>query len=71
MRVNEEIEGIALYRGETDEKQRLDAMFETVLDVSRRIVRAVTRLTWITAGYGWFMIMAPILAAAPGYFKGA
>ena len=68
MRVNEEIEGIALYRGETDERERLDAVFETVLDVSRRIVGAVTRLTWVTAGYGWFTIIAPILAAAPGYF---
>jgi putative ATP-binding cassette transporter len=71
MRVNEEIEGIALYGGEADEKGRLDALFETVLDVSRRIVGAATRLTWITAGYGWFTIIAPILVAAPGYFSGA
>jgi putative ATP-binding cassette transporter len=70
VRVNEEIEGIALYRGEADEKGRLDAVFETVLEVSRRIVGAVTRLTWITAGYGWFTIVAPILVAAPGYFSG-
>ena len=40
------------------------------LEVSRRIVGAVTRLTWITAGYGWFTIIAPILVAAPGYFAG-
>ena len=45
-------------------------MFESVLDVSRRIVGAVTRLTWVTAGYGWFTIIAPILVAAPGYFAG-
>jgi putative ATP-binding cassette transporter len=70
VRVNEEIEGIALYGGEADEKGRLDAVFETVLEVSRRIVGAVTRLTWITAGYGWFTIIAPILVAAPGYFSG-
>ena len=70
VRVNEEIEGIALYGGEADEKERLDAVFETVLEVSRRIVGAVTRLTWITAGYGWFTIIAPILVAAPGYFSG-
>jgi putative ATP-binding cassette transporter len=70
VRVNEEIEGIALYGGEADEKGRLDAVFETVLEVSRRIVGAVTRLTWITAGYGWFTIVAPILVAAPGYFSG-
>ena len=70
VRVNEEIEGIALYGGEADEKGRLDAVFETVLEVSRRIVGAVTRLTWVTAGYGWFTIVAPILVAAPGYFSG-
>ena len=40
-----------------------------VLDISRRIVNAVTRLTWVTAGYGWFTIIAPILVAAPAYFR--
>ena len=44
-------------------------IFQTVLEVSRRIVGAVTRLTWVTAGYGWFTIVAPILVAAPGYFS--
>jgi putative ATP-binding cassette transporter len=34
-------------------------------------VRATTRLTWVTSGYGWFTIIAPILAAAPGYFGGS
>jgi putative ATP-binding cassette transporter len=71
VRVNEEIEGVALYGGEADEKGRLEATFESVLEVSRRIVGAVTRLTWVTAGYGWFTIVAPILVAAPGYFAGA
>jgi len=70
VRVNEEIEGIAVYGGEADEKGRLEAVFEPVLEVSRRIVGAVTRLTWITAGYGWFTIIAPILVAARGYFSG-
>ncbi len=70
VRVNEEVEGIALYGGEADEKDLIDAVFETVLEVSRQIVGAVTRLTWITAGYGWFTIVAPILVAAPGYFSG-
>ena len=69
VRVSEEIEGITLYGGEADEKRRLDTIFETVLDISRRIVGAVTRLTWVTAGYGWFTIVAPILVAAPGYLS--
>jgi vitamin B12/bleomycin/antimicrobial peptide transport system ATP-binding/permease protein len=70
VRVNEEIEGVATYGGEANEKRRIEAIFETVLDISKRIVWATTRLTWVTAGYGWFAIVAPILAAAPGYFYG-
>ena len=70
VRVNEEIEGITIYGGEADEKDYLNRLFEAVLEVSRRIVRAITRLTWITAGYGWFTIVAPILVAAPGYLFG-
>jgi putative ATP-binding cassette transporter len=71
VRVDEEIEGITLYGGEADERQRLGAVFETVLAISRRIVGAVTRLTWVTAGYGWFTIVAPILVAAPAYLQSA
>ena len=70
VRANEEIEGITIYGGEADEKEHLDRVFTTVLEVSRRIVGAVTRLTWVTAGYGWFTIVAPILVAAPSYLSG-
>jgi len=71
VRVNEELEGITLYGGEADERQRLGAIFETVLEISRRLVGAVTRLTWVTAGYGWFTIVAPIVVAAPAYLQSA
>jgi vitamin B12/bleomycin/antimicrobial peptide transport system ATP-binding/permease protein len=69
VRVNEDIDGISLYRGEADERGRLDTVFANVLDISRQIVGAVTRLTWVTAGYGWFTIVAPILVAAPAYLR--
>jgi putative ATP-binding cassette transporter len=69
VRVNEHIDGITLYGGEADERERLNGSFGSVLDISWRIVNAVTRLTWITAGYGWFTIIAPILVAAPAYFR--
>ena len=69
VRVNEELEGITLYGGEADERRRLGAVFETVLEIARRIVGAVTRLTWVTAGYGWLAIVAPILVAAPPYLQ--
>src|SRR5271157_4834266 len=52
--------------GEKDEEQRLATDLEAVLHVMWRIVGASTRLTWITAGYGWCTIVAPILFAAPG-----
>ncbi len=70
VRINEHIDGITLYGGEADERRGLDGVFGSVLDISRQIVSAVTRLTWITAGYGWFTIIAPILVAAPAYFRG-
>jgi putative ATP-binding cassette transporter len=70
VRVNEEIEGITIYGTESGEKQILNQVFDTVLGVSRRIVRALTGLTWVTAGYGWFTIVAPILVAAPSYLSG-
>jgi putative ATP-binding cassette transporter len=69
VRINEHIDGITLYGGEADERDRLNAVFGSVLDISWRIVNAVTRLTWVTAGYGWFTIIAPILVAAPAYFR--
>ncbi len=70
VRVNEHIDSIALYGGEADEKQRLNVELDRVLQIMRRIVSATTRLTWVTAGYGWFTIIAPIVVAAPGYFGG-
>src|SRR5271155_1021373 len=70
VRINEHIDGITLYGGEADERQSLNGVFGSVLDISRQIVSAVTRLTWITAGYGWFTLIAPILVAAPAYFRG-
>ena len=70
VRLNEHSDSVALYGGEQHEKQRLIIELEHVLRAMRRIVSASTRLTWITAGYGWFTIIAPILVAAPGYFGG-
>jgi len=70
VRINEQIDGITLYGGEADEREGLNGVFNDVLNISWRIVNSVTRLTWITAGYGWFTIIAPILVAAPAFFRG-
>src|SRR3984893_3418887 len=70
VRVNERTEAIALYGGEKDEKDHLQRELDRVLLMMRRLVSGVTRLTWVTAGYGWFAIVAPFIVAAPGYFFG-
>jgi putative ATP-binding cassette transporter len=70
VRLNEHSDSVALYGGEEDEKRRLTVELDHVLGTMRQIVTASTRLTWVTAGYGWFTIIAPILIAAPGYFGG-
>ena len=36
----------------------------------RQIVGAIARVTWVTAGYGWISIIAPLVIAAPSYFSG-
>jgi putative ATP-binding cassette transporter len=70
VRVNESAESVALYAGEADERRSLDGFVGAVLVATRRLSGALARLTWITSGYGWFAIVVPILAAAPGYFSG-
>jgi putative ATP-binding cassette transporter len=70
MRVNEHLDAVTLSRGEADERRRLDLDIDAVLAAIRKIVYATTRLTWVTAGYGWLTIVAPILVAAPVYFSG-
>ena len=70
MRVNEHADPVTIYEGEAEELRRLTAEFGGVLSVMRRIVRASVRLAWVTAGYGWFTIIAPTMIAAPGYFGG-
>lgn len=70
VRVNEHIDAITLAGGETDEARRIELDLAAVLAAMRRLVTGLTRLTWVTAGYGWVTLVAPILVAAPLYFSG-
>jgi putative ATP-binding cassette transporter len=70
VQASEHVDGIALYRREQDEKQRLDSLLSAVLASVREIIRASVRLTWITAGYGWLALVVPIIVASPAYFGG-
>jgi len=68
VRVSEHIDSISLAGGEADEARRLRLDLNAVLKAMRRLVWGLTNLTWVTSGYGWFTIVAPILVAAPIYF---
>ncbi|WP_187970244.1 ABC transporter ATP-binding protein/permease [Aquibium microcysteis] len=70
MRINEHVDAISLAGGEADGKARLERDLETVLLATRRIMTAAVRLTWVTAGYGWITIVAPLVIASPLYFAG-
>src|SRR6202022_1956837 len=66
----EHVDDIALAEGEADEKRRIELHLGNVLAATRRIVRGHANLTWVTAGFGWVTLVAPILVAAPLYFSG-
>src|SRR5260370_8396020 len=65
VRVNEHVDEISLAEGEADEKRRIELHLGNVLAATRRIVLGHTNLTWVTAGFAWVTIVAPILLSAP------
>ncbi|MER9298009.1 ABC transporter ATP-binding protein/permease [Mesorhizobium sp. M0621] len=70
VRVNENVDAIALYHGEPDARRRLELDLGTVLGAMRRIYSAQINLAWVTDTYGWITVVAPILVASPVYFSG-
>ena len=70
VRVNEHIDAITLSAGEADEERRINVDLAATLAATGRLVAGLTNLAWITSGYGWFTLVAPILVAAPLYFAG-
>jgi len=70
VRVNENVDAIALAHGETDAKRQLQLDLGTVLGAMQRIYGAQINLAWVTDTYGWITVVAPILVASPVYFAG-
>ncbi len=71
VRVSESADEIALFGGEKQERRFLNAPVEALLATMRHIANRLAGLTWVTGGYGWLAIIAPLLLAAPGYFGGS
>jgi putative ATP-binding cassette transporter len=70
VRVRENAESIALYRGEPDERRRLEGAFGRIFGVWWDYMRYNKRLTWFTAFYGQAANVFPIVVASPRYFTG-
>jgi putative ATP-binding cassette transporter len=70
VRVRENVEGIALYRGEPEETATLMYRFMHVVGNFRAIMHRTMLLNMMTVGYSQVAVILPILAVAPRYFAG-
>ncbi len=70
MQANEHVAEFGQGHAADDARLRILANLRHVLSAMWRLVFGVTNLTWVTAGYGWLTLVAPILVAAPAYFAG-
>jgi putative ATP-binding cassette transporter len=68
VRLRENSEPVALYKGEPTEQAGLRARFERIRANWNQLMRYTRRLTFVTSGYAQFAIIFPILVAAPRYF---
>ena len=70
-RARESGEGIALIRGEEDERRGLTQLFTEVATAVRALMRSQRNLMWLTSAYGTLSMIFPTIVASPGYFSGA
>ena len=70
VRFRENVDSVALYRGEADELRGFRERFGAVAANWWAIMRQQKRLTWLTAGYTQVAVVFPFVVAAPRYFRG-
>jgi putative ATP-binding cassette transporter len=71
VRVRENAEGVALYRGEAEELANFRGRFGSVISNWWSIMKKQKQLGWFTNFYSQIAIIFPFLVAAPRYFSGA
>ncbi len=70
VRLRENVEGVALYGGEGEEKGNLLVRFRDVITNWWGIMIRIKRLNALVAGYSQIAIIFPYVVAAPRYFSG-
>ncbi len=71
VRLRENGEGVALYKGEGGEMANFRARFANVIGNWWAIMKKRKQLGWFTSFYGQFAVIFPYVVAAPRYFSGA
>ncbi|MEK7687295.1 MAG: ABC transporter ATP-binding protein/permease [Pseudomonadota bacterium] len=71
VRVRENAEGIALYRGEEREAEALNARFTDVFNNGWRVLFTQVQLAFYQSGYAQLAIIFPYVVTAPRFFAGA
>ena len=69
MRVRENAESIAFYRGENSELEGFTARFKNVIENFRRLMTKTKHLNFYANGYGQLAIIVPLILAAPRFFS--
>jgi len=70
VRLRENAEGVALYKGEAPEQRALLERFEKVRANWWELMKFTKRLTYFTAGYSQAAVVFPFIVASPRYFAG-
>lgn len=71
IRIRENSDAIALYKGESHEKKQLDGQFDSIRGNWWANMKVNRSLNFATNFYAQFAIIFPFLVAAPRYFSGA
>ncbi len=68
VRLRENTESVALYRGESREFGAFTDRFGHVVDNFWAIMKRIKAINWWTSGYGQFAVIFPYIVSAPRYF---
>ena len=71
VRLRENSEGVALYRGEREELGGLRQRFDAVIGNWWKLMLKQKQLTWFTSFYRQLAIIFPLVVVSPRFFSGA
>ena len=68
VRLRENAESVALYGGESVERNVFDERFHSLFQNFWQMMKRQKRLTWFTSGYAQVAVIFPVVVTAPRYF---